>query len=127
MTIAKWSTALVCALAVALALLTNVFITSHHLPAPVTLYAVAVALAAGLATLVLHLHSRLDARLDLTIEVLVSRFDDVNERVGDRNSAFIEGYVLGREPDPQPAPAPALSAPVLSMRAHASRRNSAPR
>jgi len=122
MTIAKWSTALVCVLAVALVLLTNVFLTSHDLPALVSLYAVAVALSAGLATLLLHLHSRLDAKLDLTIEVLVSRFDDVNERVGDRNSAFIEGYVLGREPDPQP-----VAAPVLSMRAHASRRNSAPR
>jgi len=81
-----------------------------------------VAVTAGLATLLLHLHSRLDAKLNLTIEVLISRFDDVNERVGDRNSAFVEGYVLGREPDPVTTPAA-----VLPMRARASRRNSAPR
>ena len=125
MTVAKWSTALVCVLAVALAVLANVLVTtwtSDNLPEVVNTYAVGVAVTAGLATLLLHLHGRLDAKLNLTIEVLVSRFEDVNERVGDRNSAFIEGYVLGREPDPSPAPAQ-----VLPMRAHTSRRNSAPR
>ena len=125
MTVAKWCTALVCVLAVALAVLVNVLITargSEELPEVVNTYAVGVAVTAGLATLLLHLHSLLDAKLNLTIEVLISRFDDVTERVGDRNSAFIEGYVLGREPDPLPTPAP-----VLPMRVLASRHNSAPR
>jgi hypothetical protein len=95
----KWASALISVAALALDVLANLrlaALTGHVVPEIVNMFAVGGATLAAVVAFVAHLYGRLDAKLDLTIELLVGRFDEVETRVGDRNSGFVEGYLLRR-------------------------------
>jgi hypothetical protein len=72
-------------------------LTRHAVPDVVNLFAVGGGMAAAVVAFVAHFCGRLDAKLDLTIELLVGRLDEVETRIGDRNTGFIEGYLSRRD------------------------------
>ena len=43
---------------------------------------------------VAELHDRLDNRISALTEFLVARLNEIEDRTGDRNSGFVEGYLL---------------------------------
>ena len=51
-----------------------------------------------------HLFERVNAKLDLMFQVLAARLDELEGRVGDRNSGFVEGYLLRHTPDASVVP-----------------------
>jgi hypothetical protein len=94
----KWAGILVGTLAAALAAMANVLVaslTEYSVPGVVNDFAIAVA-ATGLAVgFTAHACAQLNTRLELTVELLVRRLEEVEDRVGDRNTGFVEGYLIG--------------------------------
>jgi len=98
----KWAGVLIAAVTIALDMLANLLVatlTPQVVPGVINLYAVASAGVAVVVAVVAHLHSQADAKQDLVIELLVGRFEEMEARIGDRNSGFVEGYMLSRAPD----------------------------
>jgi hypothetical protein len=93
----KWASVLIAVVTAALDALANLLLatlTTHSVPEPVNLFAVAGATVATVVAIVLHAYTRIEAKIDLVIELVVGRFDELEARVGDRNSGFVEGYML---------------------------------
>jgi hypothetical protein len=78
----------------ALANLLLAILTPHTVPDVVNLFALAAAGVAAVFAFAAHLADRIDAKLDLVTDLLTSRFEELETRVGDRNSGFVEGYML---------------------------------
>lgn len=100
--VVKWAGVLVAALSIALDAMANLLlVTIGRAPVPmwINLFAVGLAAVAAVSAYVTHLFGRLDAKLDLVMELLVGRFDELETRIGDRNSGFVEGYMLSRTPE----------------------------
>jgi hypothetical protein len=98
----KWAGVLVAVVTIALDALANLLLatlTPHMVPNVVNLFAMSVASVAAVLAVIAHLHAQTDAKLDLVIELLVGRFEEMEARIGDRNSGFVEGYMLSRSPD----------------------------
>jgi hypothetical protein len=94
----KWVAVLVAVVTVALDTLANLLLatlTAHSVPDVVNLFAAALASVAAVIAFGAYLAARLDARLDLIVELLTGRFEELETSVGDRNSGFVEGYMLG--------------------------------
>jgi hypothetical protein len=93
----KWAGVLVAVVTAALDALANLLLetlTTHSVPEVVNLFAVACSAVAAIAAIVVHAYGRLEAKIDLVIELVVGRFDELEARIGDRNSGFVEGYML---------------------------------
>ncbi len=98
----KWLGGLVAVLAIALDLLANLLVSAmsgHPVPDVINIFAVGTAGVAVVATMGLHLFGRLDAKLDRLSELLAGRVDELSQRVGDRNSGFVEGYLVNQGRD----------------------------
>lgn len=98
----KWAAVLVAVVISALDALANLllaFLTPHAVPVVVNLFALAVAGVAAIFAFVAHLAVRTDAKIAVVVELLTRRLEDLEARVGDRNSGFVEGYMLGHSID----------------------------
>ncbi|HKS99658.1 MAG TPA: hypothetical protein VJT31_09040 [Rugosimonospora sp.] len=101
MTGLKWVSVFVSALTLTVDVLANVLVallTSTSLPVTVDLFAALVAAVFALVAFAAYIGERLNSKLDLVLELLINRFEDLESRVGDRNSGFVEGYLLGQAP-----------------------------
>lgn len=98
----KWAAVLVAVVTIALDALANLLLatlTPRAVPNVVNLFALTLASIAGIFAFGLDLALRMQSRFDLTIELMTRRFEELEARVGDRNSGFVEGYMLGRSPE----------------------------
>jgi hypothetical protein len=118
----KWAAILVAVVTLALDALSNLLLatlTPHSVPEVVNLFALALAAVAAIFAFGLDLALRMQARFDLTIELMVRRFEELEARIGDRNSGFVEGYMLGRSPEmPVPEASVVPLVPRGPRRAH---------
>jgi hypothetical protein len=98
----KWAAVLVAVVISALDALANLLLallTPHAVPVVVNLFALAVAGVAAIFAFVAHLAVRTDAKIETVVGLLTRRLEDLEARVGDRNSGFVEGYMLGHSID----------------------------
>jgi hypothetical protein len=117
----KWAMVLVAVVISALDALANLLVavlTPHAVPVVVNLFALAVAGVAAIFAFVAHLAVRADARIERVVGVMTQRLEDLEARVGDRNSGFVEGYMLGHLVDGPEAAVVPLARPG-SRRLHA--------
>ncbi len=118
----KWAAVLVAVVTIALDALANLLLatlTPHAVPEVVNLFALALASIAAIFAFGLDLALRMQARFDLTIELMTRRFEELEARIGDRNSGFVEGYMLGRSPElPVPEASVVPLVPRGPRRAH---------
>ncbi len=118
----KWTAVLVAVVTIALDALANLLLatlTPHAVPEVVNLFALALACIAAIFAFGLDLALRMQARFDLTIELMTRRFEELEARIGDRNSGFVEGYMLGRSPElPVPEASVVPLVPRGPRRAH---------
>jgi hypothetical protein len=107
----KWAAVLVAVVIVALDTLANLLLatlTAHAVPDAVNLFAAALASVAAVLAFGAHVAARTDARIDLIVELLTDRFQELETRIGDRNSGFVEGYMLGHATDAAVPEAPVV-------------------
>ena len=93
----KWAAVLVSVVTVALDTLANLllaFLTPHSVPDVVNLFALTLAGGGAVIAFGAHVAMRFDAKLDLVIELLTTRLEELENRIGDRNTGFVEGYML---------------------------------
>jgi hypothetical protein len=98
----KWAGVLVAVVVVPLDALANLLlfsVGSHTVPAVVNGFAVGLAVAGGVMALISHVSARLELRIDAVAESLSARLEDMERRIGDRNSGFVEGYMLSQVPE----------------------------
>jgi hypothetical protein len=103
----KWAGVLIAVVTAALDALANLLLatlTTHSVPEVVNTFAVACATVATVVAVVTHAHARAEAKVDLLIELVVGRFDELEARIGDRNSGFVEGYTLSHGPEASVVP-----------------------
>jgi hypothetical protein len=103
----KWVAVMVAAVALTSAVTGNVVIGvvgGGQLPVVANLLALTTAGTAIVLAVVAELNDRLNERLSALTEFLVARLDEIETRTGDRNSGFVEGYLLnhGRDADVVP-------------------------
>jgi hypothetical protein len=101
----KWMAVVVAAVSV------TVFVTTDILVAPLTGWEVVINMTAitlaGVSTViavVAELHQRIAARIVALSDLLVARLGELEARIGDRDSGFVEGYLLGQAPDASVVP-----------------------
>ena len=118
----KWAAILVAVVTLALDALSNLLLatlTPHAVPEVINLFALALAAVAAIFAFGLDLALRMQARFDLTIELMTRRFEELEARIGDRNSGFVEGYMLGRSSEmPVPEASVVPLVPRGPRRAH---------
>lgn len=70
-----------------------------QIPLVVNLFALTAAGTAVVLAVVAELHDRLNDRVSALTDFLVARLNEIEARTGDRNTGFVEGYLLnqGRE------------------------------
>jgi hypothetical protein len=98
----KWAAVLVAVVISALDVLANLLLavlTPHTVPVVVNLFALAIAGVSAIFAFVAYLVVRTDAKIEIVIGLLTRRLEDLEARVGDRNSGFVEGYMLGHAVD----------------------------
>jgi hypothetical protein len=98
----KWTAVVVAAVSVTLCVTANVVIgivNGGQLPLVVNLVAVTSAATAVVLAVLADLYGRLDSRLTALTEFLVARLDEIDARAGDRNTGFVEGYLLSHGQD----------------------------
>ena len=114
----KWIAVLVSVVTAALDALANLLLaalTPHAVPDVLNLLAVAVIVIAAVGAIGLHLAARQEAKIDLIGQLLAGRIEELEARIGDRNSGFVEGYTLSRA---GPAQVPEASVVPLAPRPH---------
>jgi hypothetical protein len=102
----KWSAVLVATVATTLCVTANVAVAVAHtqLPEVVNLLTVATAASAVVVAVIAERHERLTARVDQLTERLVEKLEDLDSRTGDRNTGFVEGYLLRHTPEASVVP-----------------------
>jgi hypothetical protein len=117
----KWAAILVSVVTVALDTLANLllaFLTPHAVPDVVNLFALTLAAAGAVIAFGAHIAIRFDAKLDLVTELLTTRLEDLEHRIGDRNTGFVEGYMLSHATTETSIP----EAPVVQLTPRGPRR-----
>ncbi|KOX09130.1 hypothetical protein ACWD6L_30190 [Micromonospora profundi] len=69
-------------------------VNGGQLPLLVNLLALISAGTAVILAVIAELHERLNNRLSALTEFLVARLNEIETRTGDRNTGFVEGYLL---------------------------------
>ena len=69
-------------------------VNGGQLPLLVNLLALTAAGTAVVLAVVAELHDRLNDRLSALTEFLVARLNEIETHTGDRNTGFVEGYLL---------------------------------
>lgn len=95
----KWAGILVAVIALTLAVTANLLDTGKPLPAMVNFAVIVVAAVATVVAIVADLYVRIDTKINKLHATLVARFDRLDAETGDRNSGFVEGYLLGHPSD----------------------------
>ncbi|MGN9912033.1 hypothetical protein ACTMTJ_31285 [Phytohabitans sp. LJ34] len=101
----KWSAVVVATVAVTLCVTANILVgvlSSRQVPIVVNLFAVAVAAVTTLVAVMAEFYQRVNDRLSAISEFLVVRLAELDDRTGDRNTGFVEGYLLGQGHDSGP-------------------------
>ena len=73
---------------------------------------------------VAELHERLNGRITALTEFLVARLNEIDARTGDRNTGFVEGYLLSHGQDAAVVPIGAADARAPSADGEATTRSS---
>jgi hypothetical protein len=113
----KWAGTLIAVVSIALDGMANLLlmtVTTLGVPQVVNAAAVGMAVVGVLVAFLAHLHERTNHKLDHYMNLVVGRVDELENRIGDRNSGFVEGYMLGHGPD---APVVPLAPRGLGRRA----------
>ncbi|MEU4336576.1 hypothetical protein AB0F59_18415 [Micromonospora lupini] len=74
-------------------------VNGGQLPLLVNLLALTSAGTAVILAVVAELHERLNDRISALTEFLVARLNDIEAHTGDRNTGFVEGYLLNHGQD----------------------------
>jgi hypothetical protein len=96
----KWMAVVVAAVSLTLCVTANVVVETvqggDQVPFLVNVLAITAAGAATVLAVVADLHERLNARITALTEFLITRLNELDHNAGDRNSGFVEGYLLSR-------------------------------
>lgn len=95
----KWSAVVVATVAVTLCVTANILVevlSARQVPIVVNLFAVATASVTTLVAVMAELYQRINDRLSALSEFLVVRLAELDDRTGDRNTGFVEGYLIGQ-------------------------------
>ncbi|MGC1213171.1 MAG: hypothetical protein WA890_18125 [Micromonospora sp.] len=95
----KWWAVVVAVVAVTSCVTGNVVLGVLHggqLPLVVNLFALTTASTAVVLAVVAELHDRLNDRVSALTEFMVARLNEIEAHTGDRNSGFVEGYLLSQ-------------------------------
>ncbi|TDB77198.1 hypothetical protein [Micromonospora sp. KC721] len=98
----KWWAVVVGAVSVTSCVTANVVIglvDGEQLPLVVNLLAATTAGTAVVLAVLAELHERLNDRVSALTEFLVARLNEIEAHTGDRNTGFVEGYLLGHGQD----------------------------
>jgi hypothetical protein len=93
----KWMAVVVATVSLTLCVTGNAVtlaLNGGQLPLLVNLLALTTAATAIVLAVLAELHDRLDDRLTALTEFLVERLRDIEAHTGDRNTGFVEGYLL---------------------------------
>jgi hypothetical protein len=113
----KWAGILSGTLTVALLALANVLVatlTEYEVPSVVNDFGIGITAASVAVAFSAHLYDKANRKFDLMVDLLVTRLEDLESRVGDHNTGFVEGYLLNQSRD----------ASVVPLTPHLSRRGS---
>ncbi|GAA2219130.1 hypothetical protein ACFY2R_02965 [Micromonospora olivasterospora] len=103
----KWLAVVVAVVSLTSAVTGNVVsgvLGGGELPLVANLLALTVAGTAVVLAVVAELHGRLDDRISELRELLVARLDELEARTGDRNTGFVEGYLLSHGQEAEVVP-----------------------
>jgi hydrogenase/urease accessory protein HupE len=103
----KWTGILIVVVSVTLDVTSNlilVTLTTYEVPQVLNIAAAVLTVIGVLTALAAHLHQRAEARMTRLIEIMIGRVDELETRIGDRNSGFVEGYLLGHGPEASVVP-----------------------
>ncbi|WP_405103444.1 hypothetical protein [Micromonospora sp. NBC_01412] len=75
-----------------------------QLPVVANVLALTTAGTAVVLAVVAELHDRLNDRIGALTEFLVARLNEIEARTGDRNTGFVEGYLLSHGQDAEVVP-----------------------
>ncbi|GAA4694532.1 hypothetical protein [Phytohabitans rumicis] len=98
----KWTAVVVATVAVTLCVTANILVATlsgHPVPVVVNLFALACASVASVTAVIAEYYQRLDDRLSALTEFLAMRLAELDNHTGDRNSGFVEGYLLSHSQD----------------------------
>ncbi|MET8306524.1 MULTISPECIES: hypothetical protein [unclassified Micromonospora] len=98
----KWLAVVVATVSMTLWLTGNVVtlaVNGGQLPMLVNLLALTSAGTAVILAVVAELHERLNDRISALTEFLVARLNEIENHTGDRNTGFVEGYLLSHGQD----------------------------
>jgi len=101
----KWSAVVVATVAVTLCVTANILVetlSTRQVPVVVNLFAIATAAVTTLVAVMAEFYQRVNDRLGALSEFLVVRLGELDDRTGDRNTGFVEGYLLGQGHDSHP-------------------------
>src|SRR5262249_7003868 len=94
----KWTGILIAAVTVALDGMANLILatlTTFDVPSVLNMMAVGLVVVGALVAFIAHLQDRTERDLDHFVDLVLTRIDELEIRIGDRNSGFVEGYLLG--------------------------------
>ncbi|MGC5018515.1 hypothetical protein [Micromonospora sp. DT47] len=98
----KWWAVVVAAVSTTSCVTANVVIGAvegEQIPLVVNLFALTTAGTAVVLAVVAELHERLNDRVSALTEFLVARLNEIETHTGDRNTGFVEGYLLSHGQD----------------------------
>ncbi len=103
----KWSGILVAAVMATLTVTANLFNTGRPgVPTILNVVGIAALVGAVVVAIAAELYSRIDTKLNGLTELVRERFDRLDAETGDRNSGFVEGYLLSHGPEASVIPMP---------------------
>ncbi|MFS8479182.1 MAG: hypothetical protein FWJ93_09555 [Micromonosporaceae bacterium] len=95
----KWAGILVAVVSMTATVTANVVATAGTgIPDAVNVAGIATAATATVVAVAAHCYLRVEAKLERLHELMVTRFDRLDTEIGDRNSGFVEGYLISHPP-----------------------------
>ncbi|MFC3504352.1 hypothetical protein ACFOOK_25755 [Micromonospora krabiensis] len=98
----KWLAVVVATVSVTLCVTGNAVtlaVNGGQLPLLVNLFALTIAGTSVVLAVLAELHERLNDRISALTEFLVARLNEIESHTGDRNTGFVEGYLLSHGQD----------------------------
>jgi hypothetical protein len=95
----KWAGVLAATLTIGLLTLANVLVvvlTQYWVPSVVNVFGVGLAAAGIGIAFAAHVYERISTKLDAMMDQVVGRLENLEGRVGDHNTGFVEGYLLNQ-------------------------------
>lgn len=96
----KWTGILIAVVTVALDGMANLILdtlTTVDVPQVINLMAIGLVVVGVLVAFIAQLQDRTERDLDHFIGLVLARIDELEAHIGDRNSGFVEGYLLGHD------------------------------